>query len=73
MDADHQVIVAIGVSKQPSDAVHLLPMLYLIEAITGQWPDALITDAGSCSTANLKVCEERGLHAFIFNRCHHHA
>jgi hypothetical protein len=57
------VIVAIGVSNQPSDAVHLLPMLERIQANTGELPDALIADAGYCSTANLKACEERGLEA----------
>ena len=50
VDGDHQVIVAIGVSNQPSDAVHLLPMLERIEANTGQLPDALIADAGYCSS-----------------------
>jgi transposase len=65
VDRDHQVIVAIGVSNQPSDAVHLLPMLERIQANTGQLPDAFIADAGYCSTANLKACEERGLEAYI--------
>ncbi|MEB3349502.1 MAG: IS1182 family transposase [Cyanobacteriota bacterium] len=65
VDGDHQVIVAIGVSNQASDAVHLLPMLERIQANTGQWPDAFIADAGYCSTANLKACEEKGLNAYI--------
>ncbi|MBM5799086.1 MAG: transposase, partial [Cyanobacteria bacterium K_Offshore_0m_m2_072] len=52
VDSDHQVIVAIGVSNQPSDTVHLLPMLERIEANIGVRPDALIADAGYCSTAN---------------------
>ena len=65
VDGDHQVIVAIGVSNQASDAVHLLPMLERIEANTGQQPDAFIADAGFCSTANLEACEERGLNAYI--------
>ena len=65
VDADHQVIVAIGVSNQASDAVHLLPMLELIEANTGQRSDALIADAGYCSTANLTACENRQLNAYI--------
>ena len=38
VDGDHQVIVAIGVSNQPSDAVHLLPMLERVEANTGMLP-----------------------------------
>ena len=65
VDADHQVIVAIGVSNQASDAVHLLPMLERIEANTGQIPDALIANAGYSSTANLKACEGRQLKAYI--------
>ena len=65
VDSDHQVIVAIGVSNQPSDAVHLLPMLERIQSNTGELPDALIADAGYCSTANLGACEERGLEAYI--------
>jgi transposase len=65
VDGDHQVIVAIGVSNQPSDAVHLLPMLERIEANTGRLPDALIADAGYCSIANLEACEDRQLNAYI--------
>lgn len=65
VDGDHQVIVAMGVSNQPSDAVHLLPMLERIEANTGRLPDALIADAGYCSTSNLEACEHRNLNAYI--------
>lgn len=65
VDGDYQVIVAIGVSNQPSDAVHLLPMLERIQTNIGQLPDALIADAGYCSTANLEACEEKGLEAYI--------
>ena len=65
VDDDHQVIVAIGVSNQPNDAVHLLPMLERIQANTGELPNALIADAGYCSTANLEACEEKGLNAYV--------
>jgi hypothetical protein len=57
--------VAIGVSNQASDSVHLLPMLERIQANTGQLPDALIADAGYCSTANLEGCEDKQLNAYI--------
>jgi len=57
--------VAIGVSNQPSDAVHLLPMLERIQSNTGQLPHAFIADAGYCSTANLEACEVKGLQAYI--------
>jgi IS5 family transposase len=65
VDGDQQVIVAIGVSNQPSDAVHLLPMLERIVANTGRLPEALITDAGYCSTDNLEACEQKGLEVYI--------
>ena len=65
VDADHQVIVAIGVSNQPSDAVHLLPMFKRVEVNTGQRPGAPIADAGYCSAANLEACEELELEAYI--------
>ncbi|MFM7674938.1 MAG: transposase [Synechococcus sp.] len=65
VDGDHQVIVAIGVSNQPSDAVHLLPMLERIQVNTGRVPEALIADAGYCSTANLEACEDRRLNDYI--------
>jgi hypothetical protein len=65
VDGDHQVIVAIGVSNQPSDAVHLLPMLERIQANTGRLPDAMNADAGYCSAANLEAYEETELNAYI--------
>ncbi len=65
VDGAHQVIVAIGVSNQASDAVHLVPMLERIQVNTGRLPDAFIADAGYCSTANLEACEQRGLEAYI--------
>ncbi|PZV05938.1 MAG: IS1182 family transposase [Cyanobium sp.] len=65
VDGDHQVIVAIGVSNQPSDAVHLLPMLERTLANTGQLPEVLTADAGYCSNANLASCEQIGLNAYI--------
>ena len=36
VDGDHQVIVAIGISNQASDAAHLLPMLERIKANTSR-------------------------------------
>lgn len=59
------MILAIGVSNEPNDAVHLLPMLERIQSNTGQLPDAFIADAGYFSTASLKSFEEQGLNAYI--------
>ncbi len=65
VDEGYQVIVAIGMSHQASDAVHLLPMLQRIEAKSGQLPDALIAYASHCTTPNLEVCEDREANAYI--------
>jgi hypothetical protein len=64
VDGDYQIIVAVGVSNQASDAPHLEPMLDRIVANTGQLPEKLIADAGYCSTANIEASEKRGLDAY---------
>ena len=46
VDGDHQIIVAVGVSNQASDAPHFEPMVERIMANTGQLPKKLIADAG---------------------------
>ena len=65
VDGDHQIIVAVGVSNQASDAHHLEPMLERIMANTGQLPEKLIADAGYCSTDNIEASEKRGLDAYV--------
>ena len=65
VDGDHQVIVAVGISNQASDASHLLPMVERIVANTGQLPDKLIADAGYCSTGNIESCEQRKLDVYV--------
>jgi hypothetical protein len=65
VDGDHQIIVAVGVSNQASDAPHLEPMLERIVANTGQLPEKLIADAGYCSTANIEASEDRELDAYV--------
>ena len=65
VDGDHQIIVAVGVSNQASDAPHFEPMVERIVANTGQLPEKLITDAGFCSTENIERSEQRGLDAYL--------
>jgi transposase len=60
VDGDHQVIVAMGVSNQPPDVEHLVPMLERTIANTSQVPETFIADAGYWSEANAKACEDRG-------------
>jgi hypothetical protein len=72
VDGAHQVIVPIGVSNQPSDDVHLLPMIERIKANTGHRPQRLIADASYCSTAIITACEQRQLNAYISTSCQQH-
>ena len=65
VDGDHQVIVAMGVSNQPPDVEHLVPMLERTIANTGQAPVTLIADAGYWSEDNAKACEDRGVDPHI--------
>jgi transposase len=65
VDGDHQIIVAVGVSNQASDAPHLQPMVERIVANTGQLPEKLIADAGYCSTGNIEASEQRELDAYL--------
>ena len=77
VDGDHQVIVAMGVSNQPPDVEHLVPMLERTIANTGQAPVTLIADAGYWSEDNAKACEDRSVDPHlrrVDNRTasHHH-
>jgi IS5 family transposase len=65
VDGDHQVIVAMGVSNQPPDVEHLVPMLERTIANTSQVPKTLIADAGYWSEDNAKACEDRGVDPHI--------
>jgi transposase len=65
VDGDHQVIVAMGVSNQPPDVEHLVPMLERTIANTAQIPRTLIADAGYWSEDNAAACEERGVDPHI--------
>jgi hypothetical protein len=56
----NQVIVAMGVSNQPPDVEHLVPMLERTIANSAQVPKTFIADAGYWSEANAKACEDRG-------------
>ncbi len=50
-----------GVSNQPPDVEHLVPMLERTIANTSQVPRTLIADAGCWSEDNAKACEDRGV------------
>ena len=72
VDGDHQIIVAVGVSSQASDAPHLQSMVRRIVANTGQLPEKLIVEEGYCSTSNIETSEQRGLDAYLSTRRQEH-
>jgi IS5 family transposase len=65
VDSDYQVIVAVGVSNQPPDVEHLLPMLERIAASAGARPEVMTMDAGYWSEDNANACADQGIDAYI--------
>jgi hypothetical protein len=65
VDGDHQVIVAMGISNQPPDVEHLVPMLERTIAYTGQIPKTLLGDTGYWSEDNAAAYEKRGVDPHI--------
>jgi hypothetical protein len=65
VDSDHQVIVAVGVSNQPPDVEHLVPMLQRITAAAGALPEVMTLDAGYWSEDNANTCADKGIDAYI--------
>ena len=65
VDAEHQVIVATGVSNQAPDTEYLSPLVDRIEQTVGALPQQLLADSGYDSAANLELCEEKGMRPYI--------
>ena len=65
VDADHQVIVAQGLTNHASDAHQLEPMLEHIRRNTGRQPRELSADAGYCSEHNLKALHRRHVRGYV--------
>jgi transposase len=65
VDAQSQIIVAIEVSNEASDAGRLVPMLDAVEAMAGEQPTRVLADAGYRSEANLRTLEERGIDGYV--------
>lgn len=63
--SEDQIIVAHGVTNDPTDARHLPPMLERVEEATGQ-PAAVVTaDTGYLSETNVTYCARAGVDAYI--------
>jgi transposase len=65
VDADHQVIVAQGLTNNAADAPQLAPMLQAIKANTGRQARELSADAGYCSEDNLKELNRRHIRGYV--------
>jgi hypothetical protein len=65
VDADHQVIVAQGLTNQASDAHQLDPLLAHIRCNTGRQARELSADAGYCSEENLTALTRRHVRGYI--------
>ena len=65
VDAEHQVIVAQGLTNHASDAHQLTPMLAAIKANTGRQARELSADAGYCSEHNLTALDRRHVRGYI--------
>jgi transposase len=65
VDADHQVIVAQGLTNNAADMQQLVPMLRAIKANTGRQATELSADAGYCSEDNLKELNRRHVRGYV--------
>ena len=65
VDADHQVIVAQGLTNQASDAHQLESMLAHIKTNTGRQARELSADAGYCSEHNLTVLNRHHVRGYV--------
>ncbi len=65
VDEMRQIVVAQGVSNQPPDCEHLIPMLDQIVANCGRAPDRISADNGYLSEANVARASSRGVEAYI--------
>lgn len=72
VDADHQVIVAQGLTNHASDAHQLEPMLAHIRTHTGRQARELSADAGDCSEHNLTALNRRHVRGYVATGRHQH-
>jgi transposase len=63
--SEDQIIVAHGITNDPTDARHLPPMMERVRVNCGRAPDVLTADSGYSSERNGSFCEANGIDAFI--------
>jgi transposase len=65
VDAEEQLIVAVGVTQQAADNGELLPMLERVESNTGDRPEQVLADAGYRSEENFRALEDQGIDGYV--------
>jgi transposase len=65
VEPDFQLIVGQRVTQAANDKQQLQPTLEAIRQQAGQTPQAVMTDSGYCSEANLKYLEKKKIEGFI--------
>lgn len=73
VDADHQVIVAQGLTESAADSGQLVPLVDAIKANTGRKPLEVSADTGYCSEANLAALAARRIRGYIATGRQKHA
>ena len=63
--SDDHVIVAHGVSNQPPDQEHLVPMLERLKENVGEPARMFTADSGYFGAENMAYCEAQGIDAYI--------
>ena len=60
-DAEHQIIVGVGVSQSGSDYGELADGLNRVRETTGKFPEQVVVDGGYVSRDNVKMCADQGV------------
>lgn len=63
--SEDQIIVAHGVSNDPTDATQLVPMVERVTDNCGVTPEVLTADSGYVSDTNIAFCERSGVDAYL--------
>jgi transposase len=60
-DAVHGLIVGVGVSKDPSDAAHLMPAMERVKQTLGRYPHEVVADGDYTNRESVIAAAERGV------------
>jgi transposase len=63
--SEDQIVVAYGLTNDPTDASHLAPMLERVAEATGELPTIVTADTGYLSESNVAYCAKNGVDAYI--------